>query len=305
MTIPALNHYALPSAQSLPKNKVNWTLDHSRAVLLIHDMQDYFVDFYGTDNPLMTRVIDNINAIRSHCDERGIPVVYTAQQPDENHSSRGLLNDMWGAGINNRPERTPIVSLLAPKASDTTLVKHRYSAFQKSDLESRMRRWGRDQLIIVGIYGHIGCQLTAADAFMRDIQPFMVADGIADFSAVHHQKAIEYVASCCGKVVSCDALKETLTAKKSTIGNAKMLTRNDLLNTILGLIDEPEEAFDSSESLMDYGLDSVQVMAFISEWRAGGIDIQFTDLAENTSFDAWWALLEKKQSSNTLEGSIS
>ena len=29
-----------------PENRVSWQLDAQRAVLLVHDMQDYFIDFY-------------------------------------------------------------------------------------------------------------------------------------------------------------------------------------------------------------------------------------------------------------------
>lgn len=47
MAIPKLQAYALPTALDIPVNKVNWAFDPERAALLIHDMQDYFVSFWG------------------------------------------------------------------------------------------------------------------------------------------------------------------------------------------------------------------------------------------------------------------
>ncbi len=44
MSIPKLTAYALPTADELPKNKVNWTFEPQRAALLIHDMQNYFLN---------------------------------------------------------------------------------------------------------------------------------------------------------------------------------------------------------------------------------------------------------------------
>ncbi len=47
MAIPKLQAYALPEASDIPANKVNWAFEPSRAALLIHDMQEYFLNFWG------------------------------------------------------------------------------------------------------------------------------------------------------------------------------------------------------------------------------------------------------------------
>ena len=87
------------------------------------------------------------------------------------------------------------------------LVKWRYSAFQRSTFAEQLAAQGRDQLLISGVYAHIGCQATAVEAFMRDIRPFLVADAVADFSRDRHLQACEYVAQRCGAVTTtADAL---------------------------------------------------------------------------------------------------
>lgn len=46
MAIPRIASYPMPQVQDFPTNKVNWTIDPNRAVLLVHDLQQYFLDFY-------------------------------------------------------------------------------------------------------------------------------------------------------------------------------------------------------------------------------------------------------------------
>lgn len=289
MSIPSIPSYALPVVD-LPINRVQWQVEPARAVLLIHDMQDYFLRFYGADNPLTTQLIANIVALRNWAKSAGIPVVYTAQPTEQSPQDRALLNDMWGPGLTTAdPALRAIVAPLTPDTDDTVLVKWRYSAFQRSHLQQMMKDWQRDQLIIVGVYAHIGCMTTALDAFMRDIQPFMVADALADFSEQEHRMALTYVAGRCGSVIT----KSTLLGRTSL--TKESLTREWLLGQLAQYLQTSANEIDADENLMDYGLDSVQLMSLIAQWEKLGVKLRFEELAEQPSLNAWWNLIEKKQ----------
>ncbi|MCB4771673.1 isochorismatase family protein [Ancylobacter sp. Lp-2] len=208
--LPRIASYALPTPAALPASRAPWTLARERAALLIHDMQGYFVAAFAAGEAPIAPAIANIAALAAAARAAGVPVFYTAQDGDQDRRDRGLQADLWGPGMSSAPEHQKIIAELAPGPADFVLVKHRYSAFQRSNLETLMRVRGRDQLIVTGIYAHIGCQLTTAEAFMRDIEPFFVADALADFSRAKHDAALAYVASTCGVVAPAAALMEML-----------------------------------------------------------------------------------------------
>ena len=200
------------------QNRVNWRVDPARAALLVHDMQRYFVRAFELERDGQTLpdaqiniAIANIRRLVDAAHAANIPVYYTAQPPRQNPADRRLLTDFWGDGLQD-DESAQILDELAPTEADTVLTKWRYSAFVRSPLEEQLKELGRDQLIISGVYAHIGCLTTALEAFMRDIQPFMVADALADFTEEEHRMACEYASGRCARVLDTAEVLAQITA---------------------------------------------------------------------------------------------
>lgn len=198
--IPPVLSYPLPSAADLPGNIARWVVDPDRAVLLIHDMQRFFLRPF----PQATRdqIVGNTATLRDRCRRLGVPVSYTAQPGGMTQDQRGLLKDFWGPGMRVDPMDREVVAPLEPAPHDWMLTKWRYSAFFKSNLLALMREHSRDQLVLCGVYAHIGVLTTALEAFSNDIQSFLVADATADFSAEHHRMALEHAARSCAVVTT-------------------------------------------------------------------------------------------------------
>lgn len=199
-SIAPITSYQLPMTSELPANTAQWTLDPRRAVLLVHDMQRYFLAPFPES--VRDLLVHNCVLLRARCAALGVPVMYTAQPGGMTEQQRGLLKDFWGPGMRVDPVDRQIVEELAPGPADRILTKWRYSAFFRSDLLARMREQDRDQLVVCGVYAHVGVLMTAVEAFTNDIQPFLVADAVADFSGDHHRMAVDYAAARCAVVTT-------------------------------------------------------------------------------------------------------
>ncbi|HCJ69301.1 MULTISPECIES: isochorismatase family protein [Corynebacterium] len=216
--LPTIAPYELPSAHEVPQTRVNWDFDPSRSALLIHDMQQYFVDAYGENSRLITQVTSNIRDLREAAPQANIPVFFTAQPPEQDPKDRGLLWDFWGPGMQDDGSNK-VIHDLSPREGDQVLTKWRYDAFSRSDFEEQLASLGRDQLIITGVYAHIGCLTTATSAFMRDIKPFLVADALADFSRDEHLWTLRYAASRCGVVTDTQSMLNSIESDLVKGGN--------------------------------------------------------------------------------------
>ena len=72
--------------------------------------------------------------------------------------------------------------------------------------------------------------------------------------------------------------------------NKKRQLRQNIVQMPDAGSDEPMD----DENLIDYGLDSVRMMALAARWRKVHGDIDFVVLAKKPTIDAWWALLSRE-----------
>lgn len=212
MPIPPIDAYSMPTAAELPDSPLRWVVDPDRTVLLIHDMQRYFVEAFPKGEAPVLDLVANIAALREACVRLGVPVTYTAQPGSMTPKQRGLLVDFWGPGMTVSEVDCAVVDELAPGEDDAVFTKWRYSAFFKSGLLEFMRERGRDQIVVCGVYAHVGVLMTCLDAFASDIQPFLVTDAVADFSRAYHLLAITYAAERCALTASTEQVLAMLSA---------------------------------------------------------------------------------------------
>ena len=178
----------------------DWELRPERAALLVHDMLPYYLNVL--DDSVRTRVVAAAATVTEWARSNGVPILASAPRAASDVTQRGLLGPMWGLG----PSAEQVV---IAEPDYLQIAKRSYSAFYATDLEVELRRRGRDQLIIVGVFASAGILATTFDAFARDIQCFVGVESTADYTADQHRTALNLIASLTGVVaVSADLLHD-------------------------------------------------------------------------------------------------
>ena len=269
MTLPVGIDYEAP-LHDLPVSRATWELDAGRAAVLVHDLQRYFVTPFTQGCPALAGALAATERIVQAARAAGVPVFYTAQQGDQDPAVRGLQGDRWGPGMSTDPAHTAIVAEVAPSDTDAIVEKHRYSAFGRTDLADRLAAAGRDQLIITGVYAHIGVTATALDAFQREIHPFVVADAVADLGAEQHRRALELIASCCGVVILADDVLGALRSDDAS---------SEAPDALTAFFADPES------DLFELGLDSLRAFDFLDALADDGLDLDFGEFTRSPTLN--------------------
>jgi nicotinamidase-related amidase len=161
-----------------PSNTHPMTLDVAVSALMVVDMQRFFLD---PASPTFTcggpAVLPGIARLVAAFRAAGRPVIFTRHVHHPDGLDAGIMGLWWeGMCLEGSPE-SEVHPDLAPRPGEKVVLKHRYSAFYNTDLETVLRCMRVEDLVITGLMTNLCCESTARDAYFRDHRVFFPADG--------------------------------------------------------------------------------------------------------------------------------
>ena len=163
------------------------SINPAKTAMIVVDMQN---DFVASGAPMETpaaramvpMLAESLNACRA----AGIKVIYTAHVHRPDGSDLGNFKDLDTRIATHKAlvDGTPGVEIypaLAPAPGEHLVKKNRYSAFFGTDLDTVLREWGIDTVIISGTTTENCCLSTARDALFRNYRVVFLSDATATY----------------------------------------------------------------------------------------------------------------------------
>lgn len=194
-----------------PINRHQMDLSKEKAALLIIDMQRFFLN---PGSPTFTcgglAILPKVKQLISAFREAGRPVIYTRHVHHPDRLDAGIMEGWWeGMCLEGSPE-SEVHDDIAPLPNEKVILKHRYSGFYNTDLETVLRCLRIEDVVISGIMSNMCCESTARDAYYRDYRVFFLADGTGTISEEMHLASLLNLAFGFAFVTTADAVKQQI-----------------------------------------------------------------------------------------------
>jgi nicotinamidase-related amidase len=191
----------------LPYNQHEMQLNIAASVLLVVDMQLFFLD---PASPTFTcggaAILPTVKRLMDSFRRASRPVIFTRHVHHPGNMDSGIMGWWWeGKCLEGSPE-SEIHPELVPMPGEKVVFKHRYSAFYNTDLETVLRCLKAEDIVISGIMTNMCCESTARDAYYRDYRVFLPADGTASISEEMHLASLLNLAFGFAYVTTGDAI---------------------------------------------------------------------------------------------------
>jgi gluconolactonase len=203
-------------------NEEGLTLDPDRCVLIIQDLQnDVMIDggaFAETGSPEHAKeqnIVENVKALAETCRSKGIPVLHVWYIVEEGSpglklnaplfqgvkDANALVRGTWGAAP---------AEGLEPQDGDFIVEKMRMSAWEGTRLESLLKGFGRDTIIVTGAWTNMSIEHTSRTGADKGYFMVVPEDGCSTMNADWHNASINYALQNVATVTTCAAVTEAL-----------------------------------------------------------------------------------------------
>jgi gluconolactonase len=199
-------------------------LDPERAVLIIQDMQnDVMMDggaWAETGAPGHAKeqnAVENVKQLAEACRAAGIPVIHVHYIVEDGapglklnaplfqgvKDTGGLVRGSWGAAP---------AEGLEPQEGDFVVEKMRMNAWEGTRLESLLKGFGRDTIIVSGAWTNMSVEHTARTGADKGYYMIVPEDGCSTMNAEWHNASIHFALQNVSTVTTCAAVLEALGA---------------------------------------------------------------------------------------------
>ena len=190
-------------------------LNRKTSALLIIDMQNAFLEPGAMlETPMGRDIIASLSILIDECRKLAVPIIWI--RLDGSAPYGGLLLDKYPPLREQRVlfRGTHSFELFSglptPKKDDFHVVKHKYDAFHRTDLDTLLRNIGADTVIITGVTTNCCCESTARSAFEHDYKVAFTSDGTAAFETRLHEATLGTVRELFGRVLTIEEVLREL-----------------------------------------------------------------------------------------------
>ena len=200
-------------------SQVPWEFDKNKAVLLVIDMQNDFVNEGAVmEVPMAREFVPNMKQILEQCRKVSIPVIFTKHVLYDDYDVSPLETaynpTLKTVGMREGTQGVEVINELQPLDGETVIKKHRYDAFYNTNLETIIRNIRganvADTVIICGTVTNVCCESTARSAFMRDFKVLFISDANGGLDVDSHNATLDILSKVFARVTSTEELMKEL-----------------------------------------------------------------------------------------------
>jgi nicotinamidase-related amidase len=192
-------------------NQHKMQINTEKSALLVIDMQKFFLD---PASPTFTcgglAVLPSIKHLIHAFREANRPVIYTCHVHHPDNIDAGIMGRWWKGMCIEGSMESKVHEDIVPLPGEKVILKHRYSAFYNTDLETVLRCLRIEDLVISGIMTNLCCESTARDAYYRDFKVFFLADGTGSINEEMHLASLLNLSYGFAYVTTTDLITEKL-----------------------------------------------------------------------------------------------